>query len=263
MLTATQVFGCSHDNGFARLLEKYVFDATISTRITLLEGIPFGKELLGLPFNRSKFGTIFRSEKIAPPPIGAPPANRNGLETAAAAALLRSMNHTPSESVSSNGEAGYAKPGAIATWAGRAAVAANLPPPTPPAEKVTPAAGGATSVMGNLTKDTIPRNRKGQRLDPPVKHDKAEVERVRRMKMCNIHFLRGECPYGPKCTHKHDKTPSPRDLEILRVVARYSCCRQGGGCDDPKYVPCSFPSHPFLPFFTYTFVVFKARPRDE
>ena len=236
---SSSVFGCSHDNGFARLLEKYIFDETITKRVTLLEGLPFGKELLDLPYKHSKFGTIFRSEKIValpPAPIQPPtPAQRivpvNGIETAAAAALLRSMNHTPSESVSSAGgdEARFSKAGAALNWAARAAAAAAHPPPTPPAEKVTP-----IQTNGALTKDTIPRNRKGQRIDPPVKHDKAEVERVRRMKMCNVHFLRGECPYGPKCTHKHNVEPSKKDLEILKVVARYACCRQGGGCEDPK-----------------------------
>lgn len=222
------VFGCSHDNGFARLLERYIFDETITKRVTLLEGLPFGKELLELPFNRSKFGTIFRSEKIVLAPIARGNVNGN-IETAAAAALLRSMSHTPSESVSSIADGGYARIGAIATWAGRAAVAAALPPPTPPAEKASPA-----PAAGPLTKDTIPRNLKGQRIDPPVKHDKAEVERVRKMKMCNVHYLRGECPFGNKCTHKHDQEPSMKDLEILKVVARYACCRTGGSCDDPK-----------------------------
>ena len=227
-LTVTPVFGCSHDNGFARLLEKYIFDETITKRVTLLEGLPFGKELFELPFNRSKFGTIFRSEKIVLAPIGGSTVVRSGLENAAAAALLRSMSHTPSESVSSAGE-GYMKPAAVMNWATRAAVAAALPPPTPPAEKVTPSA-----VMGDLTKETIPRNRNGQRLDPAIKHNKDEVERVRKMKMCNVHYLRGECQFGNKCTHKHDRNPSRQDLEILKVVARYACCRTGGSCDDPK-----------------------------
>jgi hypothetical protein len=214
------VFGCSHDNGFARLLEKYIFDETITSRVTLLEGLPFGKELLELPFTRSKFGTIFRSDKIVLTPIQTVVANRD-----AAAALLRSMTHTPSESVSSLGDASYAKPSAMSTWANRAAAVAAAPPPTPPSEKATPA---------SLTKNTIPRNRKGQRIDPLMKHDKGEVERVRKMKMCNVHYLRDECPYGNKCTHKHDRTPAKKDLEILKVVARFSCCRTGSSCDDPK-----------------------------
>lgn len=236
------MFGCSHDNGFARLLEKYIFDETITKRVTLLEGLPFGKELLELPFNRSKFGTIFRSEKIVLAPIGQPPRAHghiipqrieNGIETAAAAALLRSMSHTPSESVSSLGDTTpYAKPSAVLNWATRAAAAATLPPPTPPADKASPLGFAPRP----LTKDSIPRNRKGQRLDPLMRHDSDEVARVRKMKMCNVHYLRGECKYGDKCTHKHDRNPTAKDLEVLKVVARYACCRTGAGCEDPRYV---------------------------
>jgi hypothetical protein len=139
------------------------------------------------------------------------------------------MNHTPSESVSSLGDAGYGKANNIATWAGRAAVAAAMPPPTPPVEKSTP-----EPTARPLSKDNIPRNRNGIRIDPPVKHDKSEVERVRKLKMCNVHYLRGECPYNGKCTHKHNVVPTKKDLEILKVVARYACCRAGGGCADPR-----------------------------
>ncbi|KIW03689.1 hypothetical protein, variant [Verruconis gallopava] len=219
------VFGCSHDNGFARLLEKYIFDEVITRRVTLLEGQPFGKELLDLPFNRSKFGTIFRSERIVPTPIGTMNGNP---EVAAVGALLRSMSHTPSESISSMGESTYAKPSPV-SWANRAAAAAAavLPPPTPPIEKAIPEP---------TSKDTIPRNRKGQRLDPIVKFDRAEIDRVRKMKMCNVHYLRQECPYGNKCTHKHDKDPSKRELEVLKVVARFACCRSGSSCDDPRCI---------------------------
>jgi hypothetical protein len=187
----------------------------------LLEGLPFGNELLDLPFNRAKFGTIFRSEKIV-----LSTAQTLTVTQEAVVAALRANTHTPSESVSSFGDAGYAKAGAITTWATRAAAAADVPPLTPPAEKVIP--------KPVVAKDAISRNRKGQRLDAVIKHDKAEIERVRRMKMCNVHYLRDECPYGSKCTHKHDKEPSKKDLEILKVVARFACCRAGSSCDDPK-----------------------------
>jgi hypothetical protein len=199
-----------------------------------LEGLPFGKELLDLPFRRSKFGTIFRAEKLVLPAI-APPARliSNGtgmgttIERTAAAVLMRSMTHTPSESVSSAdmADSAYSKPSTGTGWASVAARAA-LRPPTPPAEK--PSTPLASTPQG------ISRNKAGQRLDPLMKHDKPEVERVRKLKMCNVHYLRNECPYGSKCTHKHDLQPTPKDLEVLKVVARYACCRTGPECDDPK-----------------------------
>lgn len=211
------IFGCSHDNGFARLLEKYMFDTTVTKRVTLLEGVPFEKELVTLPYKRQKFGSLFRAEKI----------NVNAAQILGPAAI-RSLTRTPSESVSSLTESGYNKPGAISSWASKAAAAATVLPPTPPVQK--------TVLALPLTKETIPRNRAGQRVDPILKYDKEAVDKVRRLKMCNIHFLRNECPYGEKCTHRHDKAPTPKELEILRVVARMACCRNGSACEDPKCI---------------------------
>jgi len=48
------VFGCSHDNGFARLLEQYTESGEALQRITLMEGVPFEKELAVLPFQTKK-----------------------------------------------------------------------------------------------------------------------------------------------------------------------------------------------------------------
>jgi hypothetical protein len=73
-------------------------------------------------------------------------------------------------------------------------------------------------------------------VDPTIKYDKTEVDRVRKMKMCNVHYLRQECPYGDKCTHKHDRKPTKQELEWLKVVARMAACRNGSGCDDPKCI---------------------------
>lgn len=167
-----------------------------------------------------RFGTIFRSESIVPT------FAQTLAVKAAAAVTIRATTHTPTESVSSFEDAAYSKGGAVTTWANRAAAAATVTaPPSPPTENVTKLA---------LSKDTIPRNRKGQRLDPLNKYDREEVNRVRLLKMCNVHYLRQECPFGSKCTHKHDKEPAKKDLEVLKVVARGACCRNGSSCDDPK-----------------------------
>ena len=61
------LFGCSHDNGYARLLEQYVDETEIHPRLTMLEGVPFEKELQGLPFRTKKFPGIFRDLKIVVP----------------------------------------------------------------------------------------------------------------------------------------------------------------------------------------------------
>jgi hypothetical protein len=61
-----QIFlGCSHDNGYARILEDSATDDVYVQRVTLLEGVPFEKELLGLPFKSKKFPEIFRNTKLS------------------------------------------------------------------------------------------------------------------------------------------------------------------------------------------------------
>jgi hypothetical protein len=64
----------------------------------------------------------------------------------------------------------------------------------------------------------ISRNRAGQRVDPPSKdYDKAEVDRVKKMKLCNMHFLRNLTK---------DETAT------LRLVARMAPCTGGSACQD-------------------------------
>ena len=88
------------------------------------------------------------------------------------------------------------------------------PQPTPPTNKV------------------IPRNRWGQRVDPMMTYDKLEVQRVKKIKMCNVHFLRKDCPYGDHCTHDHSYAPNKNELQTLRYIARMTPCRFGSDCDD-------------------------------
>lgn len=110
------------------------------------------------------------------------------------------------------------------TWASAATSAIQIvsPPETP------------TPTRSSLVSSTeIPRNRMGQRIDPPTVYDKEEVDRVRKMKLCNVHFLRGDCGYDP-CTHSHSKKLSKTEMAALKTVARMVPCRQGSACDDPK-----------------------------
>jgi hypothetical protein len=201
-------FGCSHDNGFARPLEEYVGDVTKVSKVTLLEGVPFEKELLGLPYKNKKFEGLFRETKLnisgLPGPVRGPsPAVKNynvlsGLPTrlpppttlnspTPSIRSLIDLPRTPSLSTLD----GLATVSKTKNWA---ALAAAPPPPVleKPAAEYKPA----------NREEVIARNRIGQRVDPPCRdYDKAEVDRVKKIKMCNVHFLRKECPFGFACTH--------------------------------------------------------------
>lgn len=96
------------------------------------------------------------------------------------------------------------------------------PPPTP---QPTPA-----------SMQQIPRNRHGQRIDPVVKYDANEVERVKKLKMCNVHFLRHDCLFGDDCTHDHLYKPNRNEVQTLRHVARMTPCKFGTECDEIKCI---------------------------
>ena len=108
------------------------------------------------------------------------------------------------------------------SWAS-AANAARIASP-PPTSQPTP----ITTV--------VPRNRYGQRIDPPMKYDHSDVKRVKDIHMCNVHFLREDCPFGEDCTHDHTYKPNKNELQTLKYVARLTPCRFGSECDEVKCI---------------------------
>ncbi|KAL1646115.1 hypothetical protein SLS58_003535 [Diplodia intermedia] len=225
------MLGCSHDNGYARILGEISNYDYLVDKITLLEGVPFGREFAALPFFKiQKFEGLFRPHKIntfgmdgLPTPF--PPPGLGVLTNTNKVNAVTKVS-SPSPSVAPATTAG-----ASAGWANVAAKAASLPLVGPKQNTRDP--------------NNIPRNRKGQRIDPPTKnYDKEETNRVKRIKMCNVHFLRHECPFGNNCTHVHDYTPTKSELDTLKLVARMAPCIHGTGCDDPKCIyghRCPFP----------------------
>jgi hypothetical protein len=93
---------------------------------------------------------------------------------------------------------------------------------------------------------SIRRNKKGQRIDPPTpEFKKDEVNRLKKLKLCNAHYLREDCPYPDgKCSHDHLYKTTAKELETLKLVARMSACIHGSECPDPKCIyghRCPFP----------------------
>ncbi|KAK3063578.1 hypothetical protein LTS18_014422 [Coniosporium uncinatum] len=119
-------------------------------------------------------------------------------------------------------------------WAAIAQKAAALPE-----QDLTPAASPSLAARTFNNPTTVPRNRKGQRIDPPTpEYLRDEVIRLKKLKLCNVHFLKPPCPYGAGCPHQHHPatTPTKKDLEILKLVARMAPCTYGSGCDDPRCI---------------------------
>jgi hypothetical protein len=145
-----------------------------------------------------------------------------------------SLPRTPSSStLASDGFPAAIKP-TVGTWAAKAAA------PAPPISQ------SPTYKPANR-EEVIARNRAGQRVDPPCKdYDRTEVDRIKKIKMCNVHFLRNECPYESNCTHLHAYKPTKDELSTLRLVARMAPCVNGSGCQDIRCIyghRCPAPPH--------------------
>ena len=199
--------------------------------------MPFERELntLRIKYSTTKFEGLFRPNKIniyaqqqytlqsttskaqvAPDVAPFPSLAQSNYQTNFQPVLTAS---TPSPTP---GNASTMNPKAP-SWASTANAAAQIvsPPPTPQPS------------LASLPSSDIPRNRKGQRIDPITQYDKTETARVKQLHLCNVHFLRGDCPYDP-CTHNHNYKPTKNELATLRVIARMVPCRFGSECDDPK-----------------------------
>lgn len=110
------------------------------------------------------------------------------------------------------------------TWASTAMTAPPYVASPPPTPQPTP-----------QRVSVVPRNRYGQRIDPVIQFDANEVKRIKSKKMCNVHFLRDDCPYDP-CTHDHHYKPTKNELTTLRYVSRLTPCKFGSECDDLKCI---------------------------
>jgi hypothetical protein len=248
------LFGCSHDNGYARTLEENADSEDFVNKVVLLEGVPFEKELVPLPYHTKKFPGLFRDTKIVSPkftngfpsplvtstsgskiynayagmPSRFPPPHGTSvldspLPTPAALAASQ-LPRTPSSStLASDGLAAATKP-ALTGWAAKAAA------PAPPMTELP-------TYRRVIRDEVVARNRSGQRVYPSCKdYDKSEVDRVKKLKLCNVHFLRHECPYDANCTHVHNYKPTKEELNTLRLVARMAPCVHGSGCDEMKCI---------------------------
>jgi len=264
------ILGCSDGGIYAPILQKIAQDEDFHSRISLLSGVPLRGGLLHLPFQSTRIPDVFRNTRIEqhkdldyiqslepmplnvlPSVIGTPlgvltpPLSTPTLsvrsdsrqEKAHSGTTLAEKTHLRTNSVASSANSGSEntttpKP---MTWASVSKKSAALP----------------VTVSSKLLLKASPlpgirRNKLGQRLDPsPPEYKKDEVSRVKKLKLCNPHYLQGGCfQRDAKCTHEHDYKCTKSELETLKLVARMSCCVHGSACSDVKCIyghNCPFP----------------------
>ena len=263
------LFGCSHDNGFARLLEKYALDDFVRPRVTLLEGVPFEKELACLNYNKHKLDGVFRDSKLIvnPPdlltdfPRGRQDSKNTSFNPASGVFTPASRTPAPQTPVfSPRSGPGFASPAPSArgepmtrtnSIASSSAVSEAL---SIPKEKENVGSGGWANIarasaslqFKDLTRAALPeakitgpvirQNKAGQRIDVNMDYNHDKVYELKKQKFCNQHYIgRGCCHHeagNGACPHKHELKLSKDDLKWLRVVARETVCKKGTGCLD-------------------------------
>lgn len=225
------LLGCSHDGGHARTL-KELSEARPDALdlVTLLEASPFMKQLSSLDFRTTKLYSILQPQNMnlwnvikEPKQYPTPPVSSSDAPLSRTNSPSNLKENVPPVLLSVTTESKNPIP---LTWA------STVKKPSVPQE----AAGKIATQSSNLPNDGIPRNRKGERIDPVIKHDKDEVDRVKRMKLCNVHYLRNECPYDDACTHVHHTKPTATELKYLALVARMAPCMHGSWCEDVKCI---------------------------
>jgi len=250
------LFGCSHDDEYATTLKECSNRVETVKKVVLLEGTLFEKDLVPQPYRTKKFPKLFRDKKLSgivfgapsptarvfvpgatglparfPPPATVRPSGTLTNNPLPNRAPMAGLPGTSSCSTTTSDDPSTPKPTkpTTTTWASKAA--APAPPPAAPAPPVQPVK------MVKESEAVFARNRVGQRVDPYCKdYDKTEVDRIKRMKLCNVHFLRAECPYDKQCTHIHNYELTADEAETLRLVARMAPCIYGSGCADPRCI---------------------------
>jgi hypothetical protein len=218
--------GCSHDNGYARLLEETLADVELLGRISLIEGVPFERELASLKasYRVTQFTDLFRNSKITTPIY--PAASRSPNPPPPHNSVSSTRSSTNNSSVASAMPSNSDGVQNSSSWASLAA--SNPGDLTLQSEKAAVSQPSAT----------IDRNKYGQRIDPvelkSVPRD--ELNRLKKMKLCNYHHLMGNCPNINKCTHDHTVKLTKSERTILQAIARTTPCHNGSGCDEPTCI---------------------------
>ncbi|EEQ30999.1 C-x8-C-x5-C-x3-H type zinc finger protein [Microsporum canis CBS 113480] len=180
----------------------------------------------------TKFDNLFRESKIVTLPShtweGSGTTANSFSSSNTGLSNTRAVSRTPpnSNGTATTTSAASATSGssgtAPTTWASTIAASANTT-----FKDLTP------SKPSTPSPPVIERNKYGQRVDRIdfKAAPKDELNRVKKLKLCNLYFLLGDCP-NPNCYHTHDYKLGKQERIVLQVVARMTPCHFGTECDD-------------------------------
>ena len=198
----------SGDRGYTGFLREYTQTSEDCQRITLLEGLPFPRDLATLAsaadLSVIRSASLFRQEKLE-------------------VDLVQSSNAAIRSSVSISSPT--------------SATNQNDPPLMATVVKgllVHPQAAGSSSSNTKLSRKLF-FNAKGHRLEGQMpKYDKGVRNNLYNLfpKLCFDHHLNQSCQFE-QCSFSHGKTLSPTELETLKSMGRMTPCSTSK-CQDPN-----------------------------
>lgn len=238
------------------MLGPLVEDDLAKSRITLITTFPSDCERTTMSFKSVDLGAPFNEAGVSVNDIVGSYRDRNVVSPKKNGAAWKSTGvptpvSTPGPEIQMRRDAG------TSTKSLSSAMSSSITSPT--LENVDPSSWAglvqkkATTPVIDLSrvneKDApyppIRRNKKGQRIDPSLPpFDRQVVERLKKLRPCNMHYLRGFCTKA-KCPHKHDSILGKAEMQSLKLIARQSVCLDGSACDDPSCIYghcCPFPA---------------------
>ncbi|KAJ5803229.1 uncharacterized protein N7503_005679 [Penicillium pulvis] len=223
-----QVFvGCASNTEYAQFLEETLNDGDLTGRVSLVEGVAFDKELDAVKgsFRTAKFPDVLRSSKVAPIYVAPWKSSLPSRSLLTPSPSQQLQNPPPLSRTSTNTSA--------------SGLGAQPLAPTPNTNNEAPDFQVVRSKgSGSSPLKTVERNKYGQRVDrldfKSIPRD--DLNRLKKLKLCNYYFLLGECPNEENCYHDHDRKLTRQELHILSAIARMTPCRFGLECEDPECI---------------------------
>ncbi|KAF8414722.1 hypothetical protein EV426DRAFT_579156 [Tirmania nivea] len=209
------ILGVSHDNGYARVLSSILADGENPTRITLLEGVPFGKEFNNLPFSRITWSNLFLSKKLeswVPYSIVQQPAQRHHQQ--------QQRQQTGKERAKSGGRDTTSQPFQIHITPGPPH-GHNIPPPPPYENRPN-----FESKRGLSYPPSVPR--------PPAALLLRIQLGLKSTAPCWNHYLGQGCSTPNQCRRSHIRVFTADEMDALKYMAQGHRCLQGIKCKNPS-----------------------------
>ncbi|KOS37219.1 hypothetical protein ACN38_g11995 [Penicillium nordicum] len=233
--------GCPSNEEYARSLTELISGANYKGRVSLVEGLPLEKEFdyfREQDYRITQFPDVFRTTKIAPMTLTAPSAT-NATNAPSWAAPWKSA--IPSRTLLTPSPTQQFQTPAPLSRTSTSTSLSNLGAPLAPVTNKPESSDFQvvrSKVPGAAPPKTVERNKYGQRVDrldfKSIPRD--DLNKLKKLKLCNYHFLLGECPNEENCYHDHDRKLSRQDLHILSAIARMTPCRFGLECDDVECI---------------------------